>query len=120
MSNKYLVPENVDDLGRMLMSLLSEVWIMRDRMAVMEKLLADKVGLDPREIDDFVPDPAFSADLERLRDRVVGSVVCAPLAGEERSVEQILRRAGFSEAADKVGAKAASMADLALAAGSEA
>jgi len=102
MSNKYLAPDNVDDLGRMLMALLSEMWIMRDRMAVTEKLLAEKAGLTSAAIDDFVPDAAFAAELEALRDKVVSAVVSAPVSAEDRSVESILRRAGFSQAADKL------------------
>jgi hypothetical protein len=106
MSNKYLTADNVDDLGRMLMALLSEVWIMRDRMAVTEKLLEEKIGLTTADIDDFVPDPEFSQTLEVLRDRVVGTVVSAPIAADDRSVDSILRRAGLQEAADRLKAKA--------------
>jgi len=96
MANTYLATDNIDDLGRMLLALLSEVWVMRDRMAVMEELLASKVGLTTDDIDNYVPTPEFAAKLEALRQRVVTGVVGAPLAAEDRSVESILRRAGMS------------------------
>jgi len=98
MANTYLSTDHMDDLGRMLLALLSEVWIMRDRMAVMEELLAGKAGLTTAEIDNYIPTPEFAAKLELLRQRVVAGVVGAPLAAEDRSVEAILRRAGMSPA----------------------
>lgn len=101
MAGPYLNEANVDDLARMLMALLSEVWIMRDRMAVMETLLAEKAGISAEMIDNYVPDAAMAARLETLRDRLVGNVVTAPLAAQDRSVEAILRRAGFAEAAER-------------------
>src|ERR1700712_422212 len=75
MANIYLNENNIDDLARMLTSLVSEVWIMRDRMAVMEKMLGEKVGVTSKEIDDFIPTPDFSAELEVLRDRLVTNVI---------------------------------------------
>lgn len=96
MSNIYLDQDNIDDLGRMVVALLSEVWIMRDRMAVMEELLAQKTGLTSGEIDDFVPSVEVAARIETLRDRMVASVVGAPLAARDRSVDSILERAKMS------------------------
>jgi hypothetical protein len=95
MSNPYLTADNVDDLGRMTMALLAELWIVRDRMAVLEQLLIERGGLTEDEIDDYVPSPALSAKLETLRDRMAAAVVGAPIAAEERSVDQILARAGL-------------------------
>jgi hypothetical protein len=96
MAETYLDQNNIDDLGRMVTALLSELWIMRDRMAILEKLLADQNIVVPGAIDDFRPSPAFSAELETLRDRMVASVIGAPLAARERSVDAILARAGMT------------------------
>jgi hypothetical protein len=96
MSDSYLTAENVDDLGRMTMALLAELWIVRDRMAVLEQLLVERGGLSEGAIDDYVPAAAFSAKLEQLRDRMAGAVVGAPVAAQERSVDQILARAGLA------------------------
>jgi hypothetical protein len=96
MSNTYLTAENVDDLGRMTMALLAELWIVRDRVAVLEELLVERGGLAAGEIDDYVPNGAFAARLEILRDRMANAVVGAPIAAEERSVDQILARAGLT------------------------
>lgn len=96
MGNIYLNEDNVDDLGRMLVALLSEVWVMRDRMAVLEKLL-EKAGVVTEEaIEQFSYTPAEEEEMEKLRDRIVTAVVGAPVAAKERSVDQILERAGFA------------------------
>ncbi|WP_421738086.1 hypothetical protein [Caulobacter sp.] len=96
MSKTYLTAENVDDLGRMTMALLAELWIVRDRVAVLEQLLIDRGGLTADEVDDYVPTGAFAVQLETLRDRMANAVVGAPIAAEERGVDQILARAGLT------------------------
>jgi hypothetical protein len=96
MAKPYLTEHNVDDLGRMVLALLSEVWIMRDRMAITEDLLFQKTGITSAEIDDYLPTPELAAKLEALRNRFVTNVVGAPLAAEDRTVDAILARAGLS------------------------
>jgi hypothetical protein len=91
----YLDVANVDDLARILMALVQETWAMRDRMAVTEKLLEEKAGITAAAIDDYVADEGFKADIEKMRDRFVAKVVGAPIAARERSVDQILARAGM-------------------------
>ena len=96
MSNATLNESNIDDLSRMLMALVQEVWIMRDRMAVTEQLLHDKVGITAADIDDFVGSQDFKVELGHLRDLFARRIVGAPLAAKKRSVDQILDRAGFT------------------------
>ncbi len=96
MSDAKLVSEDVTDVARMLMALSQEVWIMRDRMAVTEQLLADRAGITSADIDSFVGDPAFKAEIGAMRDRFAAHVAGAPLAAKERGVDQILARAGLS------------------------
>jgi hypothetical protein len=91
-----LNPADIDDVARILMTLMTEVWVMRDRMAVTERLLEEKAGITAAEIDDYVGDAAFRAGLERQRDQFVATVLGAPLAARERGVDQILARAGFA------------------------
>jgi hypothetical protein len=95
MAKSYLDAGNVDDLGRMVTALLAELWIVRDRLAVLEHIHGARIGIDPAEIDDFVPDAAFAAYLEKTRDRMVASVAGAPIAARRRSVDEILARAGL-------------------------
>lgn len=96
MANTYLSQDNIDDLGRMVTALLTELWIARDRVAVLERLLEEKGVLAQGEVDNYLPTPEFEATLEKLRDRMAANVIGAPLAARERSVDDILARAGMS------------------------
>lgn len=87
---------NIDDIGRMMMALAQEVWVMRDRMAVTEKLLEEKAGISPADIEGYVADAAAKAEIESLRDRFAAKVLGAPVAGRERGVDAILERAGLT------------------------
>lgn len=98
MANIYLNQDNVDDLGRMVTALLSEVWILRDRLAVLETMLDNKGVIEANAIDDFAFTPEQEAELEKVRDRMVSAVVGAPIAAREHHVEQILKRAGLADA----------------------
>lgn len=89
-----------DDLARIVMALTQEVWVMRDRMYVTEKLLETKAGITPDQIDDFAIEPEMAAELQAMRDRYATKVLGAPIAGKERSVEQILERAGLARSGD--------------------
>ena len=95
MSEAALDSNNVDDLARMLMALVQEVWIMRDRMAVTEQLLEEKLGISAEDIDNFVGSPEYSEAIRAMRDNFAMRIVGAPIAARERSVDQILERAGF-------------------------
>lgn len=95
MKHQYLGPENTEDLGRMLMALLSEFWILRDRVAVLETMLEEKADISSAAIDNYVPSPQFEEQLRKLRDQVARSVVGAPLLAENRTVDNILKHAGL-------------------------
>lgn len=60
-----------------LIALTREVWVLADRMAVTEEVLARR-GIDIRaEIDAFQPDAEFQARLNRMGERLVAQVVNA-------------------------------------------
>ncbi len=99
MSNVYLDENNVDDLGRMIVGLLSELWIVRDRLAVVEELLVSNGVLAADAVDGFAWSQAKAEEMEALRDRIVAAVIGAPIAAKERSVDQILERAGYQQPA---------------------
>jgi hypothetical protein len=95
MTDATLDENNIDDLSRMVMALVQEVWIMRDRMAVTEQLLEEHLDITPEAIDNFVGSPEYSDAIQKMRDQFAMRIVGAPLAARERSVEQILQRAGY-------------------------
>jgi hypothetical protein len=90
----YLGPQSVTDVARMLMALMSEVWIMRDRQMITEHLLGVKALLSSEEIDRFVPPPELASRMEAERDRFSRLILGAPIAAVARSVPEILERAG--------------------------
>lgn len=67
-----------DDLYRMNLALLKELWVQRDRVAVLERLLVEHGVLGPEEVDRFQPDSDFAAVLAAERDAFVRSVLLAP------------------------------------------
>lgn len=73
--HSYLKDPLLDRLARMNMELLSELWIARDRIAVLEEVLGQKGVLEPGEIDRFQPDAAMQARLDGLRDLMVEAVL---------------------------------------------
>jgi hypothetical protein len=95
MTSATLDAHSTDDLARITMALIQEVWIMRDRMAITERLLAEKAGITPDMIDDYPQTPDLKAELERLRTLYVTRTIGAPMAARERSVADILARAGL-------------------------
>lgn len=79
----YLESEDLDYLVRMNMELLSELWIARDRIAVLEQVLADKGLIEANAVDAFVPDNAMAERLDVLRREVVENVIGAPFKNQQ-------------------------------------
>lgn len=79
---KLLRPEQIDNLGRALFSLLREVCVLNDRQIVLEHVLAQK-GIDVTQaVDDFQPDEAMQAHLD-ARTQMIISTIVRDLAGDE-------------------------------------
>lgn len=77
-ARRILVPADLDRLGEALLALTSEVWVLTDRMIVIEAVLEQK-GLDLRAaIEGFVPSPdcerLMAARRQGLIDAVVGAL----------------------------------------------
>ncbi|MEO0607879.1 MAG: hypothetical protein AAFY82_06575 [Pseudomonadota bacterium] len=64
-SQKLLSETDIDGVGRAVMTLCHELWVVKDRMAVLEAVLADN-GIDAeRAIDAFQPDAALQDKLNQ-------------------------------------------------------
>ncbi|MTD15779.1 hypothetical protein GIS00_17735 [Nakamurella sp. YIM 132087] len=81
----YLHQATVEDVARMVESLTEELWILRDRVVVLEELLEAKDVVKVAEIDGFEPDEKAHARLAKDRSRLVRRVLGAPLARQEWS-----------------------------------
>lgn len=76
----HLESRQVDDLMRINSELLAELWVLRDRVTILEHLLAEKGVVDRKAIDEHQPSGALAAELQRERDALVRRVMGAPHA----------------------------------------
>ena len=97
MAYQYLDENSVTDLGRRMMALLSEVWILKDRTMLLEHLLEQRGAIAPEELENMEIPEELAAKIGAERDKFATLVLSAPIAGEKRSVKEILERAGIKE-----------------------
>lgn len=76
----YLHNATVEDVARMVESLAEELWILKDRNAVLEQLLIEKFGLTLVEIEEYEPGEELAKRLARDRGRLIRKVLGAPLS----------------------------------------
>ena len=74
----YLGQKELDDVMRMNTELLAELWILRDRVTVLEHLLQEKQVISRQALSDFVPQGELAKELERERHALVARVAGAP------------------------------------------
>lgn len=84
---RYLSGEDVDWLARQNTQLMTELWIVKDRLAVLEDLLEKKGVLAADEVDDAPPDETLDAELEKRREQFVRRIIGMPPS--ERSIESL-------------------------------
>lgn len=76
-ARRILGPNQIDQLGEALLALTGEVWILSDRLAVLEAILAEH-GIDATgAIERFVPSPAMEKALDAKRDKLIATVLAA-------------------------------------------
>jgi hypothetical protein len=71
----YTGDEMIDNIIRMNTELMSEVWVLRDRVTILEQMLQDKGVVSRKALDDFVPTGDLAKELLRERDGMVERVV---------------------------------------------
>lgn len=83
--------EEMDAMMRINTELMSELWILRDRVMVLEKLLEDKGVVTRPEVNDYAPEGEFAEELDEERERFVRRVAGAPWE-VEFTVESLVER----------------------------
>ena len=64
---RYLQARRIEDLAQGFVSLTSELWIVKDRLAVLEQVL-DRHGIPaPSAVDAYTPEGGFKAKLDAER-----------------------------------------------------
>jgi hypothetical protein len=77
MGDANLQPEDIDRLGQALLTLTRELWVVKDRMRVLEAALANAGVLGVNAVDQLQPDSALQAELAAERARLIDSVLAA-------------------------------------------
>ena len=70
-----MLAARIDKLTQALLHVASELWVARDRQAVLEHLLADGGVSAPGKIDSYRPDGALAERLAAEREAFVSSVL---------------------------------------------
>ena len=86
----------VDTLLRMNTELLTELWMLKDRVLVLEHLLGDRLGITSEDIDRYEPSGELAKRLDDERDNMLRRVLSSPFRDEKtRTVEGILQMENF-------------------------
>ena len=71
----YTGDEMMDNVIRMNTELMSELWILRDRVTLLEHVLQQQGVINRKTLDDMVPNGDLAKELNRERDALVEKVV---------------------------------------------
>ena len=77
MSTNNLRPEDLDRLGQALITLSKELWVVKDRVRLLEATLTDAGVLLPSAVDQLQPDAALQAELGKERAQLIEQVLGA-------------------------------------------
>ncbi len=77
MSGPNLRPEDIDRLGQALLTVTQELWVVKDRVRVLEQALADAGVLPPGTVDSLQPDESLNAELANDRAALIDQVLKA-------------------------------------------
>jgi len=72
-----LQPTDLDRLGKALLTLAQELWVVKDRQRVLEAALAEQGITTSELLDGWEPDAALSATLENDRAELIDSLLKA-------------------------------------------
>ncbi len=75
MSELNLRAEDVDRLGQALITLTKELWVVKDRLQILEAVLAEAGVIGADTIDRFQPNEALNGRLEDERAELINQVL---------------------------------------------
>lgn len=74
-TGQMLGPDQIDDLGRALLVLARELWVMKDRQRVLEAVLEERGIAVAEAVRDYRPSGALAAELQAERERFARSIM---------------------------------------------
>ena len=77
MSSSNLKPEDIDRLGHALLTMTKELWVVKDRVRVLEATLAAAGVIAPDAADTFQPDEVLQATLGKERAELIENILGA-------------------------------------------
>ncbi len=77
--NDWLGDEMLDRMMNVIMGLAEELYVTRDRLQVMERVLEGRGTLDRDELDNWKPDEDQQADILRDRDAFIQAILARAL-----------------------------------------
>ncbi|MEM6682894.1 MAG: hypothetical protein AAF607_11715 [Pseudomonadota bacterium] len=83
----YLSAQDIETLARQNVQLMAELWIAKDRIAVLEDMLEKKGIIDRSDFEKKQPDDALTAELEADRVAYIKRII--GVTTQERSVERL-------------------------------
>lgn len=80
-AERRILPDaRIDDLGEAIIALTREIWVLSDRQAVLEAVLAEE-GIAIDRVDRYQPDAAMADRLAAKRQGLIDNVLAALRAG---------------------------------------
>ena len=77
--NDWLGDEMLDRMMNVIMGLAEELYVTRDRLRVMERVLESRGALDRNELDRWKPDPDQQDEILRDRDAFIQAILSRAL-----------------------------------------
>ena len=77
--NDWLGDETLDRMMNVIMGLAEELYVTRDRLQVMERVLESRGALNREELDGWSPDEDQQADILRDRDAFIQAILSRAL-----------------------------------------
>jgi hypothetical protein len=77
MSANNLRPEDIDKLGQALLTLTKELWVVKDRLRVLEAALTEAGTIVPNAIETYQPDESLTELLGQERAQLIEQVLGA-------------------------------------------
>lgn len=84
---RYLEAEDIETLARQNIQLMTELWIAKDRLAMLEKTLADKGLIDRSAFNNSEPDEALATELEAERVAYIKRIIGLP--SDQRTIPNL-------------------------------
>ena len=83
MSEQNLRPEDLDRLGQALLTLTKELWVVKDRVRILEEVLADANVIVPEAVDRYTPNAELQQQLEQERGELINQLLDTLSTGKQ-------------------------------------